>query len=343
MQIEQHFTEISELIKQARNKTLSIINHELIELYWKIGEYISLKCETAGWGKNVVKNLADYLSATNPELKGFSSQNLWRMKQFYECYKDNKKLSTLLREISWSNNLHILSKTKSIEEKEFYIRLCIKEKYSARELARQIDSAYFERSMLSKGKVLTNITETYPQVSNMFKDSYILEFLNLPEKFYEKDLQKAIIHNLKNFILEFGKDFIFIGEEYRVQVGNNDYYIDLLFYNRELSCLVAFELKIDDFKPEYLGKLNFYLEALDKDVKKPHENPSVGIILCKSKDDDVVEYALNRNLSPALVAEYETKLLDKKLMQEKLHEIFELSIEQVEEENKSQLGEDSNE
>lgn len=151
------------------------------------------------------------------------------MKQFYECYKGNEKLSTLLREISWSNNLHILSKTKSIEEKEFYIRLCIKEKYSARELARQIDSSYFERSMMYKRKVLTNITETYPEVSNMFKDSYILEFLNLPEKFQEKDLQKARIHNLKNFILEFGKDFIFIGQEYKLQVGNNDYYIDLLF------------------------------------------------------------------------------------------------------------------
>lgn len=177
----------------------------------------------------------------------------------------------------------------------------------------------------------------------MFRDSYVLEFLNLPEKFYEKDLQKAIIHNLKKFILEFGKDFIFIGEEYKLQVGNNDYYIDLLFYNRELSCLVAFELKIDDFKPEYLGKLNFYLEALDKDVKKPHENPSVGIILCKSKDDDVVEYALNRNLSPALVAQYETKLLDKKLMQQKLHEIFELSMEQVDEDNKNQLRDGSDE
>lgn len=131
MQVEKHFTEISELIKQARNKTLSIINRELIELYWQIGEYISLKCKDLGWGKNVVKSLADYLNKTNPDLKGFSSQNLWRMKQFYECYKDNEKLSSLLREISWSNNLHIISKTKSMEEKEFYIRLCIKEKYSA--------------------------------------------------------------------------------------------------------------------------------------------------------------------------------------------------------------------
>ncbi len=339
MQVEKHFTEISELIKQARNKTLSIINRELIELYWQIGEYISLKCENSGWGKNVVKNLAEYLNATNPDLKGFSSQNLWRMKQFYDFYKDNEKLSSLVREISWTNNLHILSKTKSLEEKEFYIRLSIKEKYSSRELARQIDSAYFERTMLSQGKVSSSIAQTYPEVSNMFKDSYVLEFLNLPEKFYERDLQKAIIHHLKKFILEFGKDFIFVGEEYKLQVGNNDYYIDLLFYNRELSCLVAFELKIDDFKPEYLGKLNFYLEALDKDVKKTHENPSVGIILCKSKDDDVVEYAMSRNLSPALVAEYQTKLLDKKLMQQKLHEIFELSMEQVDNNHSNQLGE----
>jgi predicted nuclease of restriction endonuclease-like (RecB) superfamily len=148
---------------------------------------VNIDCENSGWGKNVVKNLADYLSATNPDLEGFSSQNLWRMKQFYEFYKDNEKLSSLLREISWTNNLHILSKTKSLEEKEFYMpKLCMKEKYSARELARQIDSGYFERCMLLQGKISTNITEIYPNVSNMFRDSYVLEFLNLPEKFYTR-------------------------------------------------------------------------------------------------------------------------------------------------------------
>jgi predicted nuclease of restriction endonuclease-like (RecB) superfamily len=230
-----------------------------------------------------------------------------------------------LREISWSNNLHILSKTKSFEEKEFYIKLCIKEKYSSRELERQISSSFYERYMLST-------KANYPQTNNtkqIFRDSYMFEFLNLPENFRERDLQKAIIQNLKNFLLEFGKDFIFIGEEYKIQVGNSDFFIDLLFYHRGLSCLVAFELKIDDFKPEYLGKLNFYLEALDQDIKKEHENPSVGIILCKSKDNDIVEYALNRNLSPALVAEYNTKLIDKKILQRKLHELFEYSNEQI--------------
>ena len=152
-------------------------------------------------------------------------------------------------------------------------------------------------------------------------DSYVLEFLNLPEQYSENNLKKAIIGNLKNFILEFGKDFTFIGEEYRVQVGGQDFYIDLLFYNRALSCLVPIELKIGKFKPEHIGQLNFYLEALDRDVKKPNENPSVGVILCATKDDAVVEYALSRSMSPTMVADYTLQLPDKKLLEEKLREI----------------------
>lgn len=329
MELQKQFTEIAELIKDAREKVLSVVNRQLIELYWEIGKYISQKVEDNSWGKSIVQSLSNFLKIEYPDLKGFSAQNMWRMKQVYECYKDHEKLSTLLREISWSNNLHILSKTKSIEEKEFYIRLCIKEKYSARELERQIDSGYFERYMLSDSKAPSAITEIYPKAHKIFRDTYVFEFLHLPDKHLEKDLQKALIHNLKKFILELGKDLIFMGEEYKLQVGNSDFYIDLLFYHRELSCLVAFELKIDSFKPEYLGKLNFYLEALDRDVKKPHENPSVGIILCKSKDNEIVEYALSRNLSPALVADYTTKLIDKKLLEQKLHELFELSNEQI--------------
>jgi predicted nuclease of restriction endonuclease-like (RecB) superfamily len=330
MELQNHFNKIAKLIQDARNKALSIVNRELIELYWKVGEYICQQIEGEGWGKSTVKSLSEYLNKEYPNIKGFSSQNIWRMKQFFECYRDNEKLSALLREISWTNNIMILSKSKTVEEKEFYLRLCIKERYSSRELERQIDSGYFERYMLTDKKASFTIKEKYSKAPKIFRDSYVLEFLNLPDKHLEKDLQKAIIYNLKKFILEFGKDFIFIGEEYKIQVGNSDFYIDLLFYHRELSCLVALELKIDNFKPEYLGKLNFYLEALDRDVKKPHENPSVGIILCKSKDNDIVEYALSRNLSSALVAEYTTKLIDKKLLQQKLHELFELSEEQIE-------------
>jgi hypothetical protein len=157
------------------------------------------------------------------------------------------------------------------------------------------------------------------------RDSYVLEFLNVPEHHKEKELRKAIIANLRDFILEFGKDFSFVGEEYRVQVGNTDFNIDLLFYNRELACLVAIELKIERFKPEHLGQLEFYLEALDRDVKKRNENPSVGLILCAKKDDEVVEYALSRSMSPALIAEYQTHLPQKALLTNKLRELREIA------------------
>ena len=253
------------------------------------------------------------------------------MKQFYETYKDVEKVSPLVTQISWSNHLHILSKTKTMEEKEFYLRLAAKHKYTKRDLERQIDSGFYERYMLSDAKVSPLVTQIHPDVSSTFKDTYVLEFLNLPEPFLEKDLQKTIVRNLKKFILELGGDFIFVGENYRIQVGNNDYFIDLLFFHRDLRCLVVFELKINDFKPEYLGKMNFYLEALDRDVKKEHENPSVGVILCKSKNNEVVEYALSRNMSPALVAEYRTKLIDKKILQQKLLEFYEISRDNSEE------------
>lgn len=234
-------------------------------------------------------------------------------------------MSALLTQLSWTNHLQIMSACKSDEERYFYMALCAKEKYSTRELERQIDSAYYERYMLSQKPTTPAITEAKRSTSNVFLDTYTLEFLDVPEVANEKDLQKSIVQNLKNFILEIGKDFSFVGEEYRLQVGGHDYYIDLLFYHRGLSCLVAFELKIDEFKPEYVGKMNLYLEALDRDVKKPNENPSVGVILCAKKDDEVVEYALSRSLSPTMVSEYKLKLIDKNLLQRKLKEYIELA------------------
>ncbi len=318
-------SDIKERIRSAQYDALRAVNRELITLYWDIGRMIIIRQNKEGWGKAVVESLAMDLRREFPSLTGFSAQNLWRMKQFYEAYAPYPKLSTLLRELGWSGHLHILSKSKTIKEREFYLRLAVNEKYSVRELERQIDSGSFERVMLSKEKVSPLVTQLRHKAPDVFKDSYVLDFLDLPENHTEKDLQQAIIANLKNFILEFGRDFSFVGQEFRIQVGKNDYYIDLLFFHRGLCCLVMFELKIDDFKPEYLGKLNFYLEALDRDVRKMHENPSVGIILCKSKDDEVVEYALSRNLSPALVAEYRTQLIPKKVLEKKLHEFFALT------------------
>ncbi len=202
--------------------------------------------------------------------------------------------------------------------------LCVKENYSARELARQIDSGYYERYMLSKEKLLPEPIKELNE--NPFLDSYVIEFLDLPSNFKETDLRKGLIRNMKDFILEVGKDFTFIDEEFRVQVGSEDYRIDLLFFHRGLQCLVAFELKIGKFKPEYISKMDFYLEALDRQKKKKNENPSVGMILCASKDDEVVEYAMSRTLSPMMVAEYQLQLPDKSILQKKLQELINMPL-----------------
>ncbi|MBG6063304.1 putative nuclease of restriction endonuclease-like (RecB) superfamily [Flavobacterium sp. CG_9.1] len=320
--IQEQFTDIIQLIKQSRSKAIAAVNTEMINLYWNIGQYVHNRIETAEWGKSVVKELADYLQRSEPDLKGFSDKNLWRMKQFYQTYKAFPKLSALLREISWTNNLIILSRTKSIEEQEFYLRLSSQEKFSSRELERQINSGVFERTIIGNTKVSSVMRELHPDITNTFKDSYIFDFLNLSDSYSESDLQKGLISQMKNFILELGKDFLFIAEEYKVQVGHSDFYIDLVFYHRGLQCLVAFELKSDKFKPEHLGQLNFYLEALDRDVKKQNENPSIGILLCKDQDHAVVEYALSRSLSPTMVAEYKIQLPDKQLLQQKMQELL---------------------
>ncbi len=320
--MDNRFTDIIQLIKQARTNAIRAVNAELINLYWNIGEHISKKIEQSEWGDSVVTELANFIQTQEPEIKGFSDKNIWRMKQFYETYKDSPKLSTLLREINWSHNLAIFSRCKTIEEREFYLKLAKQENYSFRELDRQISTSLFERTIIGNSKLSTALRETNHNLSNTFKDSYVFEFLNLPDPHSERDLQLGLVRQMKNFILELGKDFLFIGEEYKLQVGNTDFSIDLLFYHRGLQCLVAFELKADKFKPDHLGQLNFYLEALDRDVKKPNENPSIGVLLCKDKDSEVVEYALSRSLSPTMVSEYKTQLPDKKLLQQKLHELF---------------------
>lgn len=215
-------------------------------------------------------------------------------------------------------------KAKTMEERHFYITLCIKESYSSRELERQIDSGYYERYMLSKEKLLPEPIKGLKE--NPFLDSYVIEFLDLPKNFKESDLRKGLIQNMKEFILEVGKDFTFIDEEYRVQVGGEDFRIDLLFFHRGLQCLVAFELKIGKFKPEYISKMDFYLEALDRQKKKENENPSVGMILCASKDDEVVEYAISRTLSSMMVAEYKLQLPDKAVLQKKLQELINIPL-----------------
>ena len=318
----EQFDAVVLLIRQAQAKVMYAANTTLIELYWQVGAYLSEKIASAQWGDSVVPQLAEYIARNYSDIKGFSDKNLWRMKQFYETYcHSDEKLSPLVRGISWTNNLIILSRTKSEEERIFYIQQCVKEKLSKRELNRQIDSALYERTMLSPTKLSPVLREIAPQAQQVFRDQYVMEFIGGKEYKTENTMKAALIRQMKQFILELGKDFIFVDQEYRLQVGNSDFRIDLLFYHRELQCLVAFELKTGKFKPEHL--VNFYLEALDRDVKKAKENPSIGVLLCKDKDDEVVEYALSRSLSPTMVAEYKLCLPDKKLLQQKMREIGE--------------------
>jgi len=322
--LDVDFNRIIELIEKRKNNAYKKVNEEMILLYLEVGKFLYELKENSSYGDKITTKAADFMKNNYPTIKGFTKRNIERMVQFYSTYKDDEIATPLVTQLSWTNNLLILSGAKIKEERHFYLQLSIKNNYSKRELDRQITSSYYERYMLSDGKQLPSTTKTideddYPNTRIL--DTYSLEFLDLPNEYTEKDLKDAIIKNLKDFILEVGKDFTFIGDEYRVQVGNHDFFIDLLFYNRELSCLVAFELKLGEFKAEYLGKMSLYLEALDRDVKKPQENPSVGIILCSSKDKDVVEYSLSKNMSQTLISEYKLKLIDKKLLETKLKEM----------------------
>lgn len=363
--MNKDFEDIVKLIQESRSNAYQSVNAELVNLYWQIGAYISQRVSSADWGRGIVTELAKYIVRTQISLKGFSDKNLWRMKQFYETYVGSELLATPWRELgaksevatvrreipfeetclvrlNWSQHRIIFGQCKTTEERFFYIKIAIREKYSVRELERQINSSLFERVVLSKSVSSKGLRELPKDIYHGIKDRYVFEFLNLPDLHNENDLQKAILQNLKKFLLEFSRDFAFIGEEFPIQVGNKDFSLDLLFFNRALNCLVAIELKVIDFVPEHLGKINFYLEALDRDIKKPHENPSIGILLCKAKDDEVVEYSISRQMNPAMVAEYQLHLPDKKLLQQKLNEFFQQNTEPNSEEENKDYGKENN-
>ena len=314
------FPEILAIIEDGRSRAFQAINVALIETYWAVGSYLSCKVAVSGSGKGVIRELANWLITNAPEVRGFSASNLWRMMQFYDTYAGNERLAPMVRALSWSKNLLILGQCKTLEEKEFYLLSSTRANWSKRELQSQIERSSFERTMLADLKLAPPVRHLHQDVVGTFKDTYLLDFLNLPEPHLEADLQTALLHNLRKFLLELGDGFAFVGEKVRIQVGNRDFELDLLFYHRDLQCLVAFELKTGQFEPSHLGQLSFYLEALDRDRKRPHENPSIGVLLCRRKDDEVVEYSLSRNLSPALVAEYETKMIPRQILREKLHE-----------------------
>lgn len=324
--VESAFAEVVQLIEQARQRAYQAVNTELVGLYWQIGEYISGKLAASEWGEGVVDKLAAHLARTLPGQRGFTRRNLFRMRQFFETYRGDEVVTALLTQLPWTHNLLILSQAKRAEERVFYLRMAIQQRWGSRELERQLRLRAFEQVVLAAPKVSAALTQIHGDAAAAaFKDAYAVEFLNLPAGHTEADLHRGLLAELRSFLIELGRDFCFVGSEFPLQVGGRDFALDLLFFHRGLNCLVAIELKVDRFEPEHLGKLNFYLEALDRDVKKPHENPAIGLLLCASKDAEVVEYALSRTLSPALVAQYQTQLPDRQLLAAKLHEFYALS------------------
>ena len=317
------FAHVVKMIRSAQQSSALAVNAHLIGLYWQVGAFISQKLALAEWGDSVVEQLAAHIASTQPGLRGFTRRNLFRMLQFYETYKTDENLvSALLTQMPWTHHLMLLSQCQMPQQREFYMRMAIEQRWSSRELGCQLQSALFERTLVNPAKLSPALKERVEGVANVFKDAYYVEFLQLPKGHSESGLHLGLLGRLKEFLTELGNDFCFVGSEYPLQVGDRDFAVDLVLFQRGLNCLVAIELKVGRFEPEHLGKLNFYLEALDRDHRKPHENPAIGVLLCASKNDEVVEYALNRSLSPALIAEYQTRLPDKKLLLAKLHEFY---------------------
>ncbi len=306
---------IKDRIREAQHKALRAVNKELIQLYWDIGKMIVEQQSKYGWGKAVVKNLAKDLQKEFPGISGLSPSNLWRMRNFYIAYSSNKKLAPLVREISWSHNIIIFEKCKDNLEREFYIKMTIKFGWSKNVLIHQIENKTYENTLLNKTNFDRSLSEEIKLRAKLaIKDEYIFDFLDLSEKHSEAELERAILKKINEFLIEMNGMFAFLGNQFRIEINDKEYFVDILLYHRNLRCLVAVDLKISDFKPEYVGKMQFYLSALDDKVKLPHENPSIGIIICKDKDNTIVEYALRDTLKPMGVATYKiTSKLSEKL------------------------------
>ena len=297
--------EIKQRIRSAQYEALKVVNKELISLYWDIGRFIMERQKGETWGKSVVKRLADDLQTEFPGIMGFSASNLWRMRIFYETYAQNEKLAPLVREISWSKNIVIMEGCKDKLEREFYLRMARKFGWTKDVLIHQIENQTYEKTLLGQ----TNFDQTLPedirnQAKLAIKDEYTFDFLELADEHSERQLEMAILTKVELFLREMGGLFAFVGSQYRLEISGKEFFIDLLLYHRRLKCLVAIELKIGEFLPEYVGKMQFYLAALDDLVRMADENPSIGILLCKSKDKTIVEYALRESNKPIGVATY---------------------------------------
>ena len=359
-ELETQFAFVNSLIERYRSSAIAMVNTTALQMYWEIGQYISLQLKSSRWGTKVVGDLADYLKRQNPRRRGLSKRNLYNMVKFYDVYSrpifidrisqlnineivqlptaqfqdttfvqlptaqiettSNKPIPALLTITTFTNHVEIMNRCRSDEERIFYMLYARHQGLKTEELRRCIVNQTFS-SLMDKEKMLSpKLLDEYPQSEFMLKDKAIVDFLNLPQEHNEHHLHKGLLEHMKAFILELGKDFLFIESEFGVQVGGSTKRIDLLFFHRALQCLVAIELKAVDFQPEFVGKMDMYLEALDRDVKRDNENPSIGIILCPSADRSMVEYTLSRSLSPTMIAEYQRKLIPQQVMKKSLEE-----------------------
>ena len=297
--------EIKEQVYQSQHRALKAVNKELITLYWQIGKMIIEKQDQHGWGKSIVETLANDLQKEFPGVKGYSSSNLWRMRNLFSEYELNTKLAPIVREIGWSHNIAILEKCKNDLEREFYMKMTKKYGWTKEVLIHQIESGAYERFLLNQTNFDKSLEEKHKYQGKLaVKDSYSFDFLGMSEPYDERELELGLVKNIRSFLLEMGGDYAFLGNQYKLKVGEKEFFIDLLLYHRKLQALVAIELKTTEFKPEHTGQMQFYLTALDETVKTKSENPSIGIIICKTKDRIVVEYALKSADTPIGVADY---------------------------------------
>ena len=299
--------ELKSKIYSAKSNAILSVNRLMIELYFEIGKEIVSNQEVLGWGKSVVEQMSKDLISEFGEKSGYSSSNLWRMRNFYLSYKDNAKLAQLVREISWGQNIIIFEKCKDDEIKEYYIKNSIEFGWNRNVLMHHIKTNLFDRDKIENKS--NNFEISLPLhlselAQEIVKSEYNLEFLEVAKDVHERVVENSLIDNIKQFLLELGYGFSFIGNQYKLALGENEYFIDLLFFHRKLNALIAVELKVGTFKPEYAGKMNFYLNLLNDTVKMPHENPSIGIILCTDKDKLEVEYALQNVVQPMGVSTY---------------------------------------
>ena len=297
--------EIKARIRRGQYQALRAANQELVQLYWDIGESIHRKQESLGWGRSVVETLARDLQAEFPGRNGFSARNLWNMRDLYLVYRDRPKLQPLVAEISWAKNLVILACCKDDLEREFYLRATARFGWTRAVLQHQVDNKSYEKYLLNQTSFDQTISPTLrAQAALAVKDHYTFDFLDLAEEHSERELERALVNNLRRFLAEMGGAFAFVGNQHRIEVGGHEYFVDLLLFHRRLRCLVAIELKIRSFQPEHKGKMEFYLEALDAQERMEGENPPIGIIICRDKNVTVVEYALRSAGRPIGVATY---------------------------------------